>query len=128
MFNAREGLQNGYKKVLPLAHVPWLTEFPNTFWRTQVFMTDYIIVDRAHLKEYYDVPSHTFSFDAAVWDALSMKHTLKVGPSFYHVDIVKNQLTRNFGSMLPDLAEEVRCVLAEEWPATDGAYSVQGHY
>jgi len=90
----------------------------------KVVTTDYIVVDRPHLKEFFDVPSDTFSFDAAVWEAISMKHTLKVGPSFYHVDVVKNQLTRNFGALLPTLVEELGVVLEEQWPTTDGNNTV----
>jgi hypothetical protein len=53
MLHAKEVLLKGYKKVLP--HVRRLTGVSNNFWRIKVFMTDYTIVDRAHLKEYYDV-------------------------------------------------------------------------
>ncbi|KAI0737381.1 cytochrome P450 [Daedaleopsis nitida] len=54
-------------------------------------------------------PDHALSFDAAVEDAFQLDHTLgkEIRADRYHVDIIRDKLTRSLPVVMPDVVDEL---------------------
>jgi len=74
-----------------------------------------VVVDRAHLKEYYNAPNETFSFSEALTAQIDIRYTLPAANLHqYHIDVVRNQLTQNLASLTPYIAEEIKATLSDQ--------------
>jgi hypothetical protein len=68
-----------------------------------------IVIDRAHLKEFFDAPNSKLNFFEAALEDIDFRYTF-TGNSYnlYHVPVVRNQLTRGIQAFLPAIGEEVK--------------------
>lgn len=74
-----------------------------------------MVVDRAHLKEFYNAPNETFSFRDALNAQIDIRYTLPAANlNQYHIDVVRNQLTQNLANLTPYIAEEIKATLSDE--------------
>ena len=68
-----------------------------------------IVIDRAHLKEFFAAPNSKLNFFEAALEDIDFRYTF-TGNSYnlYHVPVVRNQLTRGIQAFLPAIGEEVK--------------------
>ncbi|KAI0668027.1 cytochrome P450 [Trametes maxima] len=69
-------------------------------------------------------PDEELSFTAAVAEIIQIKHTVGSGPveDPYHVDIVREKLTRALPVVLPDVIDELRLAVQEFIPARENEW------
>lgn len=67
-----------------------------------------MVIDPTHLKEYFEDQERSLSFFDAALEDIDFESTLPGNVlNFYHVHVIRNQLTQNIARLIPTLAEEL---------------------
>ncbi|PRP86150.1 hypothetical protein PROFUN_03137 [Planoprotostelium fungivorum] len=105
---SRELILEGYHKH-KIFNYPSFIE-----WRT-------VLSDVKLIDEMRKAPDNELSFPEAVNEILGTEYTL--GPAIhhnaYHIEIIRNQLTKSLPLVFGDLVDELQCAFKEIIPATD---------
>lgn len=73
------------------------------------------MVDRSHLKEYFDDSEKSFDFISAALEDIDFEHTLSGDiHNIYHIPVIRNQLTQNIVKLTPIIAEELDVAFESE--------------
>jgi hypothetical protein len=74
-----------------------------------------IVVDRAHLKEYFSAPTENLDFLEGALASSDFRHVFRGNVhEDYHVAVVRNQLTQNLSALTPHIADELNAALTDE--------------
>lgn len=74
-----------------------------------------IILDRDHLKEVFDTRDKDLSLIEATLEDGDFRYTFQADVhSIYHINVIRNQLTRNISALMPEIVDELNAVLGEE--------------
>lgn len=106
----------GYKQVL-LAKEETYRQFPNSFFRLPLFRypSGLIIVDRAHLNEFYNAPKETLNFVEATLVSRDFRYILGSNTSErYHIAVVRGQFTQNLSALSGPVVDELNAALVDE--------------
>jgi len=80
-----------------------------------------IIVDRGHIKEMFQAPDSQLNFVQAILEEADFNTALRAnGHNDYHKYVVRNQLTQNIASILPEMMEELELAFQEELKVNNG--------
>ena len=82
---------------------------PDRFLRFKTLQDDIILVDKSHLKEYFDAPESQISFTQNVAYQLQMKYTFSpsVERNHYHAVVTRIHLTRHIPELMPVIVDEL---------------------
>jgi hypothetical protein len=80
------------------------------------------VVARKYFKELFNAPESELSFTTPIVESLQVRHTFQesIAVNQYHALIVKNELTRNIPTLMPDVTDELETALNDEIPPTKG--------
>jgi len=74
-----------------------------------------LVVDHDHLKEVFEAPNDEINFLEGLFGDTDFRHTFYGDVhNEYHVRVVRNQLTQNIASLIPDIVDELSVALADE--------------
>jgi hypothetical protein len=80
-----------------------------------------IVVDRDHIKEFFDAPEGDLSFEAGFVDGLSLREMFNGDPSNdYHKRPLQGELTQNIAASMPYIIDELSAAFADEFDLTLG--------
>ena len=84
-----------------------------------------IVVDHSHLKEVLEAPNDEINFLEGILGDTDFRHTFYGDvQNEYHVRVVRNRLTQNFVSLIPDTVDELKAALKDE---VDSLVPENGH-
>ncbi|OCH95707.1 cytochrome P450 [Obba rivulosa] len=98
-YHAREMMQEGY------------TKYKGSTFKVPLFDRWLVVVSgRTLIEELRRYPDDQASFDLASQELLQIKYTF--GPEAlddqYHIDVIREKLSRNLGTLLPDVQDEIQ--------------------
>ncbi|KAI0673763.1 cytochrome P450 [Trametes maxima] len=108
MLNSKKLIQEGYRKYYgSVFKVPLLDQWV-------VIVSGPKMVDELRRR-----PDDELSFMEGVADSIQLKHTLNpdIEGDPYHVDIIKEKLTRSVPAILPDVIDELNLAVPQHIPA-----------
>ena len=74
-----------------------------------------IVVDHGHLKELLEAPNDEINFIDGILGDTDLSHTFYGDVhNEYHIRVIRNNLTQNIVSLIPDTLDEVKAALADE--------------
>ena len=74
-----------------------------------------IVVDHAHLKEFFDADDKTLDNIQGLLEENDFRYTTRASLySKFHINVIRNQLTQHIASMMPDIIDELSAVLGED--------------
>jgi hypothetical protein len=74
-----------------------------------------IIVDHAHLKELFEADDKVLDNIQGIIEESDFRYTTRISLySTFHIDVIRNQLTRHIATMMPDIIDELNAVLRED--------------
>jgi hypothetical protein len=74
-----------------------------------------IVVDRGHVKEFFDAPEDHVSFTTAYFDGFSVDYLFRSNPrDSYHNRAIRGPMTHNLNANTPEIANEVNAALDDE--------------
>jgi hypothetical protein len=92
-------------------------QFPESFFRINILGqgSNIVVVDRSHLKEYYDASEGRLSFVSELIQGGAFNYGFVCDVNnHYHIDIIRNQLTQNIAAYMPAILDELDAALADE--------------
>src|SRR5438045_2661172 len=97
-------------------HWKLILQFPNRCFRVIFPHTDFLVVDRGHLKEFCDIPENTLSFVKAVDDIFVMRYIFNwdIATDFYHAAVGRAQLSRHLLQLMPAIVDELEAAFNDE--------------
>lgn len=80
------------------------------------------MIDRKHLREFFDAPEDTLSFKQATAQKFEIKHIYhkNMTRDIYHTPVLRNKLMQNIARLMDDMIDEISHVFEEAFPLTDG--------
>ncbi|KAI0741267.1 cytochrome P450 [Daedaleopsis nitida] len=114
MRNGKELIHEGYHK------------FYNTTYKVATLDSWLVIVSGPKMID--DVrrrPDNELSFEEGVQDTIQTKYTLgrETSEDPYHVDIIREKLTRTLPAVLPDVIDELKVAVQEHIPTADDSWT-----
>ena len=97
-------------------------QFPNDIFQLNSLYQNYVVLNRAHLKEALDASEEDISAYKASVDALEAKYTFRpnVFTNNYHALVVREQFNRHMTEILPDMVDEIGAAFEDEFKIDDG--------
>ncbi|EMD42271.1 hypothetical protein CERSUDRAFT_110800 [Gelatoporia subvermispora B] len=106
--NARDMLQEGYVK------------YKDSTFKVALFDRWLVVVSgRTLVEELRRLPDDQVSFEKGAEESLKTQYTLgrETSEDPFHVEVIKEKLTRNLGNILPDVMDEIQHAFNEYIPA-----------
>jgi hypothetical protein len=92
-------------------------QFPKGFFRVMLLgrSSGLLVVDHDHLKEIFEAPNEEINFLEGLFGDTDFRYTFYGDVhNEYHVRVIRNQLTQNIASLIPDVVDELNAALEDE--------------
>jgi len=80
------------------------------------------VIDRNHLREFFDAPETALSFKQATAQKFQIQHIYhkNMTKDIYHTPVLRNKLTQNIAVLMDDMLDEISHAFGVSFPLTDG--------
>jgi len=79
----------------------------------------FVIVDRSHMREFFNAPEYQLSFEAAIKESLQFEFT-QLRYQDINIPVIRSQLTQHIPVLFNSVLAELNQAVGDEFPVTEG--------